>query len=123
MSVGLYTTATWALPLLASASKSNSNNHPSFLITGGGLWKYAYAEYFSLSMQKAAQVNFATSFGQVAGPQGVHVATVSVNGVVSDDNSVINAKNVASKFWELYQQDKDQWQSMVDVGDIDAMAG
>ena len=73
-------------------------------------------------MQKAAQVNFAGSFSQVAGPKGIHVATVSVNGIVADSNAVINAKNVANELWNLYSQKKESWESMADVGDRGAAA-
>lgn len=118
MNIGLYVTAAWALPLLESNAQSKS--HPCFFITGGQIWDHPFPAYFSLSMQKAAQVNFAGSLSQVAGPKGIHVATVSVGGVVKDEDPVLNAKNIASKFWELYLQDRDGWSDMLNVGDITA---
>ena len=74
-------------------------------------------------MQKAAQYSFAGSLSQVGGPKGIHVATVIIGGVVKDDDPVINAKNIADKFWELYGQEEKSWQSRLDVGNIRDMKG
>lgn len=121
MNVGLYVTATWAVPLLGSLKQEKPNSHPSFFITGGGIWKEYLHFVFALSMQKAAQVNFAGCLAQIAGPMGIHVATISVNGLVSDSDPVTNAKNVASTYWKLYLQESNDWENMVDLGGMDGV--
>lgn len=116
MTIGLYVTAVWALPLLESVKQSKTDSRPSFFMTGGGIWEQPIPEVFALSVQKAAQVNLARTFEQIAGPKGVHVATVSVNGPVQDSDPVLNAKNIASKFWDLYLQESGNWENLPQIG-------
>lgn len=70
-------------------------------------------------MNKAAQVNFMDSFAQIVNPKGIHVATVDIGGIVQDSDPVVNAKNIAKTFWELYEEDKNSWRQMVALGDMD----
>jgi len=70
-------------------------------------------------MQKAAQNNFLFSLGEVAGPKGIHVARVDINGVVADEEPVLNARNIAEQHWKLSQQDKKDWQSVIEVGSME----
>nr|KAK5450522.1 hypothetical protein LTR18_000538 [Exophiala xenobiotica] len=117
MNIGLYTAAAWAIPhLTARARKPDA--HPSFFFSNSGLHNYPIADLFSLSMQKAAQFNLAGSLNQVLAPQGVHVASVDIGGVVTDEDPVLNSRNIAEQFWKLYQQDKEQWMFDVKLGDI-----
>jgi NAD(P)-dependent dehydrogenase (short-subunit alcohol dehydrogenase family) len=75
--VGLYTTAMWAMPhLSALAANAQKEAHPSFLVTGGGLYKNPMPQFFALAMMKAAQVNLAGSLAREYGPKGVHVGTL-----------------------------------------------
>ena len=119
--VGIYVAATWALPLLAESAKS-PGAHPSFLLSGSGIGYRPFVPFFSLSMQKAAQSNFLLSFEQVAGPQGVHVARVDINGVVSPDDPELSPDAVAAQHWRLYQQDKASWEKIANVSDMDTFA-
>jgi len=114
---GLYTTAMWAMPhLSALAANIRNDAHPSFLVTGGGLYKNPMPQFFALAMMKAAQVNLAGSLAKEYGPKGVHVATVAVEGYVSPDSDIFSPAKIAEIFWKLYKQEKDQWELIVHLG-------
>lgn len=117
MNIGMYVAATWALPHLTSIAQE-SDRHPSFLFGNSGIYECPLSDFFSLSMQKAAQTNFGGSLSQIAGPKGIHVGNINIGGVVSDDDPEMNAELIAGKIWELYSQDKDDWTFEVKVGDI-----
>ncbi|KIW07372.1 uncharacterized protein PV09_02217 [Verruconis gallopava] len=101
--VSLYTTATWALPLLVSLSADPSRK-PSLLVTSGGLYRYPRPGYFSLALSKAAQHNLTMSMHQEYASKGVHVAAVPVVGRVSPESEHFSPKRIAGVFWDLYQQ-------------------
>ena len=115
MNIGQIITATWALPLLAEVAK-RPGTHPTFLNSSSGIGDEPIPQVFSLSMNKAAQNNFLKSLAHLAGPQGIHVARVDINGVVSDEKPELNAKNIADQHWKLSQQEEKDWEAMIDVG-------
>lgn len=117
MNIGMYVAATWALPHLTSIAQQ-PDRHASFLFGNSGIYEYPISDFFCLSMQKAAQTNFAGSLNQIAAPKGIHVGCVNIGGIVRDDDPEMNAKLIASKIWELYSQDKDHWTFEVQIGDI-----
>jgi hypothetical protein len=86
---------------------------PTFLITGG--MRDPEPSLFALSINKAAQYNFGTSLFKTFGPQGVHVATVIVGGVVSDEEKINNPRAVAENFWKLYSQNRAEWKRDIDM--------
>jgi hypothetical protein len=72
-------------------------------------------------MNKAAQNNFLSSLAKVAGPKGVHVGRVDINGTVGDEEKVRNAKHIADQLWEMYWQDRENWSFVEDCGGIDEL--
>ncbi|ETI26069.1 hypothetical protein G647_02846 [Cladophialophora carrionii CBS 160.54] len=118
MNIGQYVAASWALPLLEDVAEE-PDTHASFFLTSSGVSYDPVPFILSLSMMKAAQNNFLASLAKVAGPKGVHVGRIDINGVVSDEEEVRNAKHIAEQLWELYQQDKDNWSFVEDCGDMD----
>ena len=52
---------------------------------------------------KAAQNKILDSLAKVAGPRGVHVGRIDINGVVRDEEEVRNAKHISEQLWGLYQ--------------------
>lgn len=116
--IGQYVAASWALPLLAEVAKQEGT-HPSFLLNSSGISYMPVTGMFSLSMQKAAQNNFLGSLAQVAGPKGVHVARIDINGQVADSEPVLNAKSIAEQLWELYEQDRERWAEKVNCGTME----
>jgi NAD(P)-dependent dehydrogenase (short-subunit alcohol dehydrogenase family) len=102
--------------LSALAADVRKDAHPSFLITGGGLYKNPHPQFFALAMMKAAQVNLAGSLAKEYGPKGVHVGTVAVGGHVTPESEVFSPKKIAERFWVLYGQEKERWEEIVHIG-------
>lgn len=102
--------------LSALAANARKDTHPSFLVTGGGLYKDPQPQFFALAIMKAAQVNLAASLAKEYGPNGVHVGTVAVGGHVSPDSDVFSPAKIAESFWKLYRQDRDRWELMIHIG-------
>ncbi|KAF2402845.1 NAD(P)-binding protein, partial [Trichodelitschia bisporula] len=101
--VGLYVTANWAMPHLLSFV-GKAGRKPALLVTSGGLYKEAFAPYFSLGVSKAAQHSLTVSLSQVLAKRGVHVAAVVVHGLVKPDGGVFSPGRIAERYWELYEQ-------------------
>jgi short-subunit dehydrogenase len=118
--VGIYVVATWAIPYLEQAAQKGGK--PSFFLSGSGVNYRPLPPVFSLCMNKAAQTNFLKSLHHIAGPKGVHVAWLNINGSVGDDEPVRTAATCAQQHWELYQQDKSSWEKSREVGDMAAYA-
>ncbi len=103
------------MPYLTAAAKQPGSK-PSFLFSNSGLWDQPIADFFCLSMQKAAQYNLALSLNQILAPQGVHVASVNIGGLINDEDAVLSTKNIAKNLFELYEQDRPDWKWEVEVG-------
>jgi NAD(P)-dependent dehydrogenase (short-subunit alcohol dehydrogenase family) len=110
--VGLYTTARILTPHLTSLAKDLTRK-PSLLITSGGLYKDPFHKYFSLSLSKAAQFSLATTLSQRFAPEGIHVASIVVHGLVRPDSEHFSPGKIANVFWKLYEQgakgEKEVW--------------
>ncbi|KAI9833184.1 MAG: hypothetical protein M1819_003807 [Sarea resinae] len=114
--VGLYQTATWALPLLVSQHKKSPTSHPSFFITNGSLYFNPRPAIFSLAVQKAAQYSLSKSLAAKYGPEGVHVGTVVVGVRVSPDSEEASPTKIGTEFLTLYSQPEDKWEFERRVG-------
>ena len=113
--LGLYTTATILLPHLQALAKSHPNAHPALFVTSGAIIHQPSAPVFSLSMAKAAQANLTKLLAE-ENKDVVHVALVTVSGQVTPEEEVNNPENIATKFWELYQQTKGSWEFEIRCG-------
>ena len=60
-------------------------------------------------MAKAAQANLMKLIAE-ENKNVVHVALVTAGGPVSPEEEVNNPGNIATKFWELYEQEKGNWE-------------
>ena len=106
--LGLHTTACILMPHLQSLAKSNPSAHPSLFMTSGAIIHKPVPSVLSLCMAKATQASLTKVIADEN--QGVvHVAMVTVGGVVSPEEKLNNPDNIATKFWELYQQKEDNW--------------
>ncbi|KAH9843306.1 short-chain alcohol dehydrogenase [Teratosphaeria destructans] len=107
--LALYEVAKWALPLL---QKAPSDHSPSFFVTSTSkLWKEPVPDLVSLSMVKSAQRALVLSLHHRFG-KDVHVALVSVGGVVSPEKR-LSPENIAQSVWELYKQKRGGWEREV----------
>ena len=113
--LGLYTTARVVLPHLQALAKSHPDAHPALFVTSSALIHQPFAPVFSLSMAKAAQASLVKLLA--ADNEGVvHVALVTVGGEVTPEEKVNNPPNIASKFWDLYEQKKGSWEFEMKCG-------
>ena len=113
--LGLYTTASKLLPHLQALAKTHPEAHPALFVTSGAIVHQPVASFFSLSMAKAAQANMTKLLAE-ENKDVVHVALVTVAGIVSMEEKVSNPPNVASKFWKLYEQEKGSWEFEMKCG-------
>lgn len=112
--LALYEVARWALPLLKERPAEES---PSLLVTSTPLLhKEPVADLVSLSMVKSAQRALVLSLHAKFG-KDVHIALLSVGGVVSPDAKGLSPENIADKCWELYKQPKENWQREMEIYD------
>lgn len=62
------------------------------------------------SAQRALVLSLHAKFGS-----DVHIALLSVGGVVSSEKKNLSPDNIAEKAYELYKQPKDQWQREIEI--------
>lgn len=65
-------------------------------------------------MTKAAQRNLVQSLHATYGKE-IHIALLSVGGIVSPEKKTLSPENIADEAWALYKQPKSQWQFEVEV--------
>ena len=106
--LGLFTTASKFLPHLQALAKSHPDAHPALFVTPGAIIYQQFAAIFSLSMAKAAQVNMTRLLAE-KNKNIVHVALVTVGGVVSMQEKMNNPPDFASKLWKLYERKRGSW--------------
>lgn len=93
--------AQWAIPRLQALAKSNSSAKPSLLVTNSHLPWDPIPQLLSLSLVKAAQRTMVQSFNRAFGDSGVHAGLISVGGIVSPDNKVLNPRNIARETYKF----------------------
>ncbi|TKA80050.1 hypothetical protein B0A55_01752 [Friedmanniomyces simplex] len=110
--LALYETAQWAIPLL---KQTPSDNSPSLFVTSTTmLYKEPVPSLVSLSMVKSSQRALMLSLHAIYGAD-VHVALLSVGGVVSPKKKYLSPENIASQCWELYKQPKAKWEREMEI--------
>lgn len=62
------------------------------------------------SAQRALVLSLNNKFGK-----DVHIALLSVGGIVSPDAKNLNPENIADKAWQLYKQPKNDWQRETEI--------
>jgi NAD(P)-dependent dehydrogenase (short-subunit alcohol dehydrogenase family) len=65
----------------------------------------------TLGVQKAALRSLVRSLAQELGPQGVHCATVTINGVLGKPG--FEAERIADLYYELATEPRDAWRTVV----------
>lgn len=111
--LALHETAQWAIPILRK--KTGVDQSPSFFVTSTTLlYKEPVPELVSLSMVKSAQRALVLSLHAVVGTE-VHVALLSIGGVVAPEKKNLSPENIAQRAWELYKQPRDQWKREEEV--------
>jgi short-subunit dehydrogenase len=114
-SLGLYTSAKVLLPRLQSLAKEKPEAHPCLFVTSSPVIHQPFAAVFSLSMAKAAQASLVKLLAEQA-KDVVHVALViAAWGPVTMDEPVNNPANIATRFWDLWEQEKGKWDFEIEV--------
>lgn len=81
----------------------------TILFTGGGYAFDPAAEQASLGVGKAALRNLAFSLAKEVGPDGIHVATVTIAGLVRPGTG-FDPLRIAEAFWALHVQARSGWE-------------
>jgi NAD(P)-dependent dehydrogenase (short-subunit alcohol dehydrogenase family) len=82
------------------------------LVTGGGLALHPSAGNAGLAVQKAGVRSLALTLAQELGPAGVHVATVTVNGLIQP-GTYYDPDRIAEEFWTLHTEPSGEWRTEV----------
>jgi NAD(P)-dependent dehydrogenase (short-subunit alcohol dehydrogenase family) len=80
--------------------------------TGGASALQPIVKMASLSAGKAAMRNLVLSMAEECGPLGIHVATVTIGGMVKSGTR-FDPDLIAEEFWRLYQQPRAAWEAEV----------
>jgi short-subunit dehydrogenase len=105
--VGALVAANHVAPAMIAAGEG------TILFTGGGYADRPWTGMTGLGVGKAALRNLARCMAQEYGDQGVHVATVTVHGMVRDDTPFApNA--IAQVYLDLHLEPRGQWRTEVD---------
>lgn len=99
--VGAIVAAQEVLPVM-EAKKAGK-----IFFTGGGLALNPDFRYGSLGIGKAGLRNAAYCLHQEARAKGVHVATVTIQGFIQEEDEKYNPAAIAEQFWHLYEQRED----------------
>ena len=91
----------------AAAPHMIARGSGSILFTGGGFGLQPHPDYLSLSIGKAGIRALAQGIFEPFQEKGVHVATVTVAGLVMNSK---DANAVAEQFWQLHSQPAGSWQ-------------
>ena len=102
--VGAITAASHLLPRMVEAGGG------TFILTGG--MPTPVPQVASLSLGKAGVRALAEMLEAQFGPQGVHVATVTVAGAVAP-GTAFDPDGIADTYWQLHQQPPDAWEREV----------
>lgn len=94
--------------LVSPAMKARGKG--TILLTGGGFAYEPAAGFASLSACKAALRNLAYTLAQELGAHGIHVATVSVYGVVQT-GTAFDPSRIAQSFVNLHRQRRGQFET------------
>ena len=90
------------LPAMRAAKRG------TILFTGGGFALDPVPQFASVGVGKAALRNLALSLAKELNPDGIHVATVTICGMVKA-GSHFDPDQIATKFLELHQQAPDSF--------------
>jgi NAD(P)-dependent dehydrogenase (short-subunit alcohol dehydrogenase family) len=93
------------------ASEMARRGRGSIILTGG--MPVPVASYTSLSLGKAGVRALTTMLADIYGPQGIHVATVTVGGHISP-GTVFDPDEIADRYWLVHREPVSEWSREID---------
>ncbi len=84
----------------------------TILFTGGGLALQPYHPYASLAVGKAGIRSLAMSLADELAPAGIHVATVTIAGLVKQ-GTPFDPDTIAEQYWRLHLQKPGQFEKEI----------
>lgn len=91
------------------------DSQPSLIVTSTTqLYKEPVPQLVSLSMVKSAQRALVLSLNATHG-KDVHIALLSVGGVVHPDNPNLSPVNIAEQAYKLYKQPRGSWEREIEI--------
>jgi len=82
------------------------------LVTGSGIALHPSAAFAGLAVQKAGVRSLALALAQELGPAGIHVATVTINGLIQP-GGYYDPERIAEEFWALHTEPRGSWRTEV----------
>lgn len=89
-----------------------SRGSGTIFLTGGGTALHAPASLASLAIGKSGLRSLAFTLAVECKPLGIHVATVTIDGMVQVGTR-FDPDMIAAEFWRLYRQTPEDWQTEV----------
>jgi NAD(P)-dependent dehydrogenase (short-subunit alcohol dehydrogenase family) len=84
----------------------------TILLTGGGLALEPWPQFASLAVGKAGLRSLAFSLAKELEPDGIHVATVTITGIVTAGTH-FDPDLIAETYWALHTEDRGDWRREV----------
>lgn len=81
----------------------------TILLTGGGFALSPMPAFASLAIGKASIRNFTSSLAGELEPQGIHVGTVTICGIVKP-GTPFDPDKIAEAYWTLHAQEAGKWE-------------
>ena len=103
---GLLVAAQELAPAMRTAGRG------TILVTGSRLALHPSVGYAGTAVQKAGVRSLALTLAQELGPAGIHVATVTVNGLIQP-GSYYDPDRIAEEFWTLHTEPRGSWRTEV----------
>lgn len=104
---GAFTILKTVLPIAKQADKGK------LFFTGGGVSLYPYPEYIGLGIGKAALRNLIEAAAKEVEGTNVHISSVVVCGYIGGEDPKYHPDAVAEKYWELYEQEKADFETEI----------
>jgi short-subunit dehydrogenase len=89
-----------------------SEKRGTILLTGGGLALHPHPKYSSMAVGKAGIRNLAFSLAAELEPAGIHVATVTISGIVRP-GTPFDPDKIAEVYWRLHVQSPGSFQTEI----------
>lgn len=110
---GAFITAKWAEQVFNKNKTTRGDAKATLIFTGGGLSTHPRPTHVTLSLGKAALRNLTLNLHNALKDENIHVATVTVCGLVSPDAEKHKPVAIAEQYIKLISQSKPEWEAEI----------